>query len=198
MGERPYVVIAGNIATGKSTLAAALGPVLGVPVHLERADDNPFFVPAMAEPATWSFAAQRWFLVESLRAERAAASVGGVVDRSPEEHVDVFARRLLDLGVLARPAWAALDQLRHARGAPRPPTLLVSLVAPLDVLLERIRRRGNAADHQIGAAMLDDLNRRYAELQLNRRSRSLVIDTSVTPLDDAVGRIRDRLDLEDA
>src|SRR5690242_6285572 len=81
------IVIAGNIAAGKSTLARALGRGLNLTTHLECDDSNPY----LDTPQTKALETEFWFLHKSLTAYADVSLNGGVIERHPREHISVFA-----------------------------------------------------------------------------------------------------------
>ena len=64
----PYVMVAGNIASGKSTAVKAVGDRLGLRQVLEHADANPFFSAYYGDPLRWTFHALVAFLQLALAA----------------------------------------------------------------------------------------------------------------------------------
>lgn len=150
----PFVVVAGNIATGKSSLVNALGDVLGLRTFPERWEDNPWF----GSTPDRTLASQLWFLV-SAAADNAqiAKGSGGIQERCIHEHVFVFAAEALgdDDGRLVENAYSVFDGLLPS------PHLLVFLYASPQVLERRVRRRGRPQEANLTLDRLVRLDDRY-------------------------------------
>jgi len=158
----PFLVIEGPIGVGKTSLAKKLAASLGAELVLEQAAQNPFLERFYRNPRSGAFPAQLYFLFQ--RAQQLA---------SLQQH-DLFAPTrvadyLIDKDRLF--AQVTLDEQEfrlyeeiHARLAidPPQPDLVVYLQAPVDVLLERIARRGIDHEQLIDRAYLEKLNNAYA------------------------------------
>jgi deoxyadenosine/deoxycytidine kinase len=188
----PYVVVGGNIATGKSTLVDSLGPALGVDTYPERWQDNPWF----GGPPQGAFASQLWFLLSAASANARLAAAGGVQERCIHEHVLVFGAELLDghSQRLLMESYARLEGLLPC------PQLLVFLHASPQELERRVRRRARPQESDLTLSRLEHLDRRYGELRDGwTRSPVVEIDTELldlrnpSSLADAVGSIARRL-----
>lgn len=157
-----YIVVEGAIGVGKTSLARRLGATLNAQLVLEQADENPFLERYYRNPRVGALPAQLYFLFQ--RAQQQASLVqqdlfGSVrVGDYLLAKDDLFARMTLD------DEEYALYRQVHERlvvDAPQP-DLVVYLQAPVDVLLDRIARRGIAHESLIDAAYLTRLNETYA------------------------------------
>lgn len=157
-----FIVIEGPIGVGKTSLARRLAAALGAEPVLEQAEQNPFLERFYRNPRAGAFPAQLYFLFQ--RAQQLAQL---------RQH-DLFtpvrvADYLVDKDRLFAQATLDEQELRlyeqiHERlaiEAPRP-DLVVYLQAPVDVLLERISRRGIGYEQHIDRAYLERLNNSYA------------------------------------
>jgi hypothetical protein len=193
MVSAPYIVVAGNIAAGKTTLVRWLADELGVPRFEERPALNPFFDRFYADPPRWAFDSQMWFLNDSLHRHHAIArgGAGGVEDRCAHEVMEVFSRQLHDDGALERDELARIAA-RYRRGCRRlvPPDAVVLLDAPPDTLARRILVRGREAEVAgVGRAYLKRLRRRYDALFQGWSASPLIrVDTSRVDLRVRSGR----------
>ncbi|MEN6480074.1 MAG: deoxynucleoside kinase [Anaerolineales bacterium] len=159
-----HVAIAGNIATGKSTLTRLLCQELACTPAYEPVAENPFLSSFYQRDARWSFHTQITFL--SLRAAQHRDIQGRsalvIQDRSLYEDAEVFARAQFELGYMSADEYATYRRLYEVLVALlQPPALLVHLWAPVDTLRERLDRRARAMESTVTDAYLGQLNDAY-------------------------------------
>lgn len=161
-----FIVVAGNIGTGKTSIAERVGERLGWRAAFESVADNPYLADFYADMRQWSFHLQVFFLGH--RAQQhlalAAAPESAIADRSIYEDKHIFARALYQLGNLSERDYASYRTVFDlvTRTLPRP-DLLLYLRAPVPVLMRRIRRRGRAIEGNITAEYLTLLEELYEE-----------------------------------
>ena len=160
--EHRFIVLEGPIGVGKTSLAIKLAASLGAEQVLEQADQNPFLERFYRNPRAGALPAQLYFLFQ--RAQQLAAL---------RQH-DLFAPVRVAAYLLEKDrlfARVTLDdeefrlyEMVHQRLAVdvAAPDLVVYLQAPVDVLIERINRRGIRYEHYIERAYLEKLNAAYA------------------------------------
>jgi deoxyguanosine kinase len=157
-----FIVIEGPIGVGKTSLARRLCASLEAEAVLEQAAENPFLERFYRNPRDGALPAQLYFLFQ--RAQQLAAlnqqdmfAPTRVADYLLEKD-RLFARVTLDDAEfgLYEQVYAKLDV------QPPKPDLVVYLQAPVDVLLERIAKRGIRYEQQIERAYLERLNEAYA------------------------------------
>jgi deoxyguanosine kinase len=162
MAEHQFIVVEGPIGVGKTSLAKRLAESLSGQPVLEDAAQNPFLERFYKTPRAGALPAQLYFLFQrsqqlaALKQQDLFAQVR-VADYLLDKD-RLFARVTLD------DAEFALYEQIHAKldvQAPKP-DLVVYLQAPVDVLLERIARRGIAYEHYIDRDYLVRLNEAYA------------------------------------
>lgn len=197
-------LVAGNIASGKTSLTERLGARLGWRTAYESVADNPYLSDFYADMSQWSFHLQVFFLGHRAQQhlELARHPQSAIADRSIYEDAHIFARALYHLGHLSERDYQSYRQVFHqvVSNLPRP-DLLLYLKAPVPVLLERIGSRGRAIEHGITAGYLSLLDTFYDEwLQgfdlcpvLTLRTDDLDFVHRVEHLDTVVQRIQDRL-----
>src|SRR5215467_1818088 len=157
-----YIVVEGPIGVGKTSLARRLCTSLSAQGIFELAAQNPFLERFYRNPRAGALPTQLYFLLQ--RAQQLAAlkqqdlfAPVRVADYLLEKD-RLFARVTLDDAEyeLYEQLYAKLDI--HS---PRP-DLVVYLQAPVDVLLERIARRGVEFEQHIDRRYLERLNEAYA------------------------------------
>jgi deoxyadenosine/deoxycytidine kinase len=157
-----FIVVEGPIGVGKTSLARRLCASLSAQGVLEEAGHNPFLERFYKNPRAGALPAQLFFLLQ--RSQQLAAlkqqdlfTAVRVADYLLEKD-RLFARVTLDDAEyeLYEQLYAKLDI--HA---PKP-DLVVYLQAPVDVLLERIARRGVEFEQHIDRRYLERLNEAYA------------------------------------
>jgi deoxyadenosine/deoxycytidine kinase len=170
-----YVVVEGPIGVGKTSLARRLGQSFGCELVLEQDAENPFLERFYRDPKSVAFQTQLHFLFQRARqlADLHQADLFERV-RVADYMLDkdrLFARLTLD------DAEFALYEQVYARLAIDAPTpdLIVYLQAPVDVLLERIARRGIGYEQQIERRYLERLNEAYARYFLEFDDAPLLI-----------------------
>jgi deoxyguanosine kinase len=160
--EHQFIVVEGPIGVGKTSLAKRLAESLSAQPVLEDAAANPFLERFYKSPRAGALPAQLYFLFQrcqqlaALKQQDLFAQVR-VADYLLDKD-RLFARVTLDDAefTLYEQVYAKLDVQ-----APKP-DLVVYLQAPVDVLLERISRRGIAYENYIDRDYLVRLNEAYA------------------------------------
>jgi deoxyguanosine kinase len=157
-----FIVVEGPIGVGKTSLARRLCDSLGAQPVLEQSEQNPFLERFYRNPRAAALSTQLYFLLQ--RAQQLGALKQSdlfapvrVADYLLEKD-RLFARVTLDEDefTLYEQLYAKLDI--H----PPAPDLVVYLQAPVDVLLERIARRGVDYEQHIDRQYLERLNEAYA------------------------------------
>src|SRR6201988_729734 len=157
-----FIVVEGPIGVGKTSLARRLCTSLSAQGVLEEAGQNPFLERFYRNPRAGALPAQLYFLLQ--RAQQLASlkqadlfTAVRVADYLLEKD-RLFARVTLD-----EAEYALYEQLYAKLDIQAPkPDLVVYLQAPLDVLLERIARRGVEFEQYIDRQYLERLNEGYA------------------------------------
>jgi deoxyadenosine/deoxycytidine kinase len=202
--SKHFVLVAGNIASGKTSLTERLGARLGWSTAFESVSDNPYLADFYADMRQWSFHLQIFFLGHRAQQHLQLAQSPGsaIADRSIYEDVHIFARALYHLGHLSERDYQSYRQVfvQVVNSLPRP-DLLLFLRAPVTVLLQRITERGRTMESGITFDYLSLLETFYDEwLQsfdlcpvLTIRTDDLDFVHHPGHLDIIVQRIQDRL-----
>ena len=161
-----FVLVAGNIGTGKTSLTEKLGERLGWRTAYESVDDNPYLSDFYADMPAWAFHLEVFFLGHRARQhlELARSPESAIIDRSIYEDAEIFARAALALGSVTDRDHRTYRQVFDlVVGSLPPPDLLIFLKAELPVLMGRIRARGRAMEKGITEDYLALLERFYSE-----------------------------------
>ncbi len=161
-----YLVIAGNIGVGKSTLVKILHERLGWEPFYEAVVDNPYLADFYADMPRWAFHSQMFFLTRRLHAHHQLLMHPGVVvqDRSVYEDAEIFARNLHLQGRMSERDYATYSDMYDVlKLFLPPPHLVVYLQASVDTLRKRIALRGREYEKNIERAYLHELNTLYEQ-----------------------------------
>ena len=147
-----FLLVAGNIGVGKTSLTERLGSRLGWVTGYESVADNPYVAGFYADMRQWSFHLQVFFLGHRAQQHLLLANSpqSAIVDRSIYEDAHIFARVLHHMNNLNErdyQAYRAVFELVVAN-LPRP-DLLIYLTAPVPVLMGRIRQRARPMEASI-------------------------------------------------
>jgi deoxyadenosine/deoxycytidine kinase len=179
-----FIVLEGPIGVGKTSLATKLAATLDAELVLEQADQNPFLDRFYRNPRAGALPAQLYFLFQR------AQQLGGLNQDdlfAPVRVADYLMDkdRLFARITLESEEFKLYDQV-HAKLAldiPQP-DLVVYLQAPVDVLLERIGRRGIRYEQFIERSYLERLNDAYARFfhEYDRAPLLIVNAAAIDPL----------------
>jgi deoxyadenosine/deoxycytidine kinase len=170
-----YIAIEGPIGVGKTSLARRLAATLNAQLVLEQAEENPFLERFYRNPRSGALPAQLFFLFQRAQQQGQLAQGDMFGSVRVADYLlakdDLFARMILD-----DEEYGLYRQVheRLAIDAPKP-DLVVYLQAPVDVLLDRIARRGIAHESLIDRAYLTRLNEAYARFFLAYEAGPLLI-----------------------
>ncbi len=170
-----YIVVEGPIGVGKTTLANKLAKSFGSDLLLEGADENPFLEKFYDDPKAAALPTQMFFLLQRARQLKAMKQEDmfnpvRVADFLIEKD-RLFAELTLDSDELDlyEQVYASLTI-----DIPRP-DLVVYLQAPVEVLLERIKKRGLKNERFIEAAYLQRLSDSYIQFFYQYNNAPLLI-----------------------
>lgn len=174
--EYEYVVIEGNIGSGKTTLSKKLAERWGSRLMLEEFKDNPFLPKFYENPKQHSFALELSFLAERYHQKRDELNKtdlfkpGIVCDYSFAKSL-VFARINLDEDEFE--LYQNLFQIIHGR-LPKPDLLLFLHASP-EKSLRQIKKRGREYELDISLDYLRAINTGYLDFFRQQTGIRIVI-----------------------
>jgi deoxyadenosine/deoxycytidine kinase len=189
------IIVAGNIGAGKTSLNETA---------FESVSDNPYLPDFYADMRAWSFHLQVFFLGHRAQQylEMAGLPQSVILDRSIYEDAFIFSRALNHLGNLNERDYLSYHRVFDliVNKLP-PPDLLIYLRAPVNVLMERIRRRARSIETGITPEYLSLLDSFYNDWMqtfdvcpvLTIRTDDLDFVHESRHLDIVVQRIQDKL-----
>ena len=174
-----YIVVEGPIGVGKTSLVNRLAESFAAETLLEDAESNPFLERFYNDGSQAAFPTQLYFLFQRSR------QLEGLRQR------DLFRRALVADYMLEKDRLFAginldaeelklYEQVYAGVTLEAPsPDLVVYLQAPLDVLMERIRKRGRPQERRMDAAYLKRLSDAYTDFFYHYdRSPLLIINAA--------------------
>jgi deoxyadenosine/deoxycytidine kinase len=170
-----YVAVEGVIGVGKTTLARRLARSLDAALLLEVVEENPFLARFYDDPEAYSFQTQIFFLLSRYRQQLELSQrdlfAGSVVADYLFAKDQIFATINLSEEELA--LYRTIVPLLEARLAK--PELVVYLQATVDVLLDRIKRRGRPFEREISREYLETLSEAYNHFFFHYEDTPLLI-----------------------
>ena len=198
-----HVAIAGNIGSGKTTLAKLLAKHYGWDVQLEEVEGNPYINDFYTDMQRWSFNLQVYFLnmrfnqISEIRTSKANV----IQDRTIYEDAFIFAPNLHSMNLLTTRDFENYFSLFHSMEQYiEAPDLLIYLKASVPKLVSQIQQRGREYEESIRLDYLKKLNERYESwISTYNKGKLLIIDIDDNnfPNDpEDLGKIVRRVDAE--
>lgn len=159
-----HIAVAGNIGSGKTTLANMLAKHYGWDIQLEDNDDNPYISDFYEDMQRWSFNLQVYFLnvrynnIKKIRANDKPT----IQDRTIYEDANIFAPNLHAMGLMSTRDYENYTSLFSSMNEMiQPPDLLIYLRGSIPTLVKQIQQRGRDYEDSIRLDYLKRLNERY-------------------------------------
>jgi deoxyadenosine/deoxycytidine kinase len=161
-----FIVVAGNIGVGKSTLVQMLCQKLDWAPFYEPETENPYLLDFYQDMSRWSFQSQVFFLARRLHIHHQILHYTGSViqDRSIYEDAEIFACNLNLQGSLSDRDYETYRSLYQTlvEFLP-PPDLVIYLRSSVETLTKRISLRNRDYEKSISPQYLEQVNNLYEE-----------------------------------
>jgi len=159
-----HIAVAGNIGSGKTTIAGLLAKHFGWKPHYEDVDENPYLNDFYEDMQRWSFNLQIYFLNSRFNQILEIRKSGNTIiqDRTIYEDAFIFAPNLHAIGLLSTRDFDNYSTLFNLMSSLiQPPDLLLYLRASVPTLVNQIQKRGRKYETSIRIDYLKRLNERY-------------------------------------
>ena len=170
-----YIAIEGPIGVGKTTLANKIATTFNYDAFLEQPAENPFLKNFYRNPSQSALATQLFFLFQRMQ------QIQDLKQRSLFETVRVAdflieKDRLFAEVTLSNEEMDLYDKVYDHITLDAPsPDLVIYLQAPIDVLKDRITKRGNINEQYLTLEYLEKLNDAYSRFFLDYNDAPLLI-----------------------
>ncbi len=175
-----HIAVAGNIGSGKTTLANMLAKHYDWDVQLEDMDDNPYISDFYEDMQRWSFNLQVYFLnVRFNNIKKIRSSDRSVIqDRTIYEDAHIFAPNLHAMGLMSTRDFDNYMSLFSSLNTMiQPPDLLIYLRGSIPTLVKQIQQRGRDYEDSIRLDYLKRLNERYeAWISTYKLGKLIILD----------------------
>ena len=174
-----FIVVEGPIGVGKTTLARKLANNLNSELLLEKFLENPFLEKFYKDIDKYALSTQLHFL---LQRKADLSKLDSVVSNNKSYVSDYFINKdkLFAKTVLSRNEFELYTKISAALDITIPkPDLIIYLQAEPDILLERIKLRGNGFEKNITKDYLQKITDAYTQFFYSyKESPLLIINTS--------------------
>jgi len=175
-----HIAVAGNIGSGKTTIAGLLAKHFGWKPHYEDVEDNPYLNDFYEDMQRWSFNLQIYFLNSRFNQILEIRKSGNTIiqDRTIYEDAFIFAPNLHAMGLLSTRDFDNYSTLFNLMSSLiQPPDLLLYLRASVPTLVNQIQKRGRKYETSIRIDYLKRLNERYeAWIDTYKLGKLLIIE----------------------
>jgi deoxyadenosine/deoxycytidine kinase len=175
-----FITIEGCIGAGKTTLTRQIAADHNGRMILERFEDNPFLPQFYADPDRHAFPVELYFMAERFQQLKSLLS-----------EPDMFASFTISDFLFQKSYIFAMNNLKEQEAKlyrtlfdiihpnlPRP-DLILYLYAPVDKLLENIRKRGRDFEQNISADYLNNIQQAYLDyFKYQTNARIILLDTA--------------------
>ena len=174
-----FIVVEGPIGVGKTTLARKLANNLNSELLLEKFLENPFLEKFYKDIDKYALSTQLHFLLQR-KADLSKLDSVGSNNKNYVSDYFINKDKLFAKTVLSRNEFELYTKIFHALNITIPkPDLIIYLQAEPDILLERIKLRGNGFEKNITKDYLQKITDAYTQFFYSyKESPLLIINTS--------------------
>lgn len=177
-----HIAIAGNIGSGKTTLAEKLAKQYGWVPLFESVEHNPYLRDFYSDMTRWAFHLQIYFLNSRFNQIRQIRESGKTIvqDRTIYEDAHIFAANLHRSGhINDRDYQSYLDIYNSMIHFVQAPDLLIYLRADIPKLVHQIAKRNRDFEYNIKLEYLKNLNEHYENwISSYQHGKLLVVDVN--------------------
>ena len=180
-----FVVISGNIGSGKTIFTRLLCQELGWRGFYEKIIDNPYLNLFYQEMKMYAFPLQIHIVANKIKAQNEInkCSVSCIQDRSIYEDAEVFTRIQHEDGYISEIDYGNYATIFSAlEGQIRKPDLIIYLKSSVDRLIKKILNRGRGFEQAIDPLYLDRLDKVYEQWIIDKKNDGLnvlEVDTEI-------------------
>lgn len=174
-----YIAIEGVIGVGKTILATKLSEKLSARLILEEVEANPFLANFYSDMQTYALSTQLFFLLSRHRQQQQIAQTSLFEEKVVTDYAFIKDRIFAYIN-LSEHELNLYEKIYEflAKDVPKP-DLIVYLQAPIEILLERIRKRGRSYEQEMDAEYLKALTDAYNRFFLHYdETPLLIVDTA--------------------
>ncbi|MEO0076528.1 MAG: deoxynucleoside kinase [candidate division WOR-3 bacterium] len=170
-----YIAIEGMIGVGKTALATKLAEKLQARLILEEVEENPFLPSFYQDMRTYALSTQLFFLLSRHRQQQQIAQQTLFEQRIVTDY-SFFKDRIFAYVNLSEHELSLYEKIYGflEKDAPKP-DLIVYLQAPVEILIERIKKRGRSYEQDINPEYLKILSDAYNRFFLHYDATPLLI-----------------------
>ncbi|MFN8310597.1 MAG: deoxynucleoside kinase [Chitinophagales bacterium] len=178
--EYSFITIEGCIGAGKTTLSKKIAADFNGNLILEQFEDNPFLPKFYEDPQRHAFPVELFFMAERFQQLKTLLSAGDLF-KSFTVSDYLFQKSLLFANNNLQPDEAKLYRMLFEiinPNLPRP-DLVLYLYAPVEKLMENIRKRGRSFEQNISPDYLQQIQKAYLDFfRQQNQLRIVLLDTT--------------------
>ncbi len=191
-----YIAIAGNMGSGKTSLANFLNKKLNLKSIMEPQDENPYIKDFYRDMKRWALHSQLFFLAKKIQFYNQIEESSEVLllDRTIYEDAEIFAKALYNKRLISERDFALYNSIYHeALKKIKPPRALIYCFCSNSCIISRIHKRGREYESTVNKGYIAYLNKLYKKWR-TQYNLSPVIDINTEKMD-YFSNFLDRLDM---